>query len=184
LGLALALLTAAAWSLLAAPLEAAAARAEARAAALRHEGVDVGAAGTGVDRGGVDPAEVVAAYRDASEAQLALQALLDRQARAVGLAVEALRPTAPEAFGTERTALGDVAWVEATLSGDLQATLDLMSALDAERPLVLVRAFEIEAAPGESGGGARPDASLRLRLEAGRAWRAPGGAERDAGDGS
>jgi len=112
-----------------------------------------------------DVAQIAAAHTDDASAQLTLQALLDRTARAAGFSVTALRPTGGEALG----AVGRAVWVEATLSGDLQSLTQLLAALDRERPILLVRMLEIEA-----GNSARPDTNLRVRLEAGRVWRDEG----------
>lgn len=112
-----------------------------------------------------DLAEIVGADTDDAAAQLALQGVLNRAARRSGFSVSALRATGAEAM----EGVGRAVWVEVTLAGDLEALKALLDALDAERPILLVRALEIEA-----GGGARPDRALTVRLEAGRVWRAEG----------
>ncbi|MGD2134110.1 MAG: GspMb/PilO family protein [Maricaulaceae bacterium] len=107
--------------------------------------------------------EIAARHRDDAEAQLALQAALDRLVRSAGLAAGSVRPLGPEVLGD----LGRVAWVEVSLTTDLQGLTDVLAAIDRERPLMLLRALEVQA-----GSGARSDENLRIRLEAGRAWRA------------
>jgi hypothetical protein len=109
-----------------------------------------------------NPAEIAALHTDDGQAQLALQSVLDQEARAASLSVETLRPANVEALGD----LGRVVWVELDARGDLQALSEFLGGLDRQRPLVLIRALDAEAGPGE-----RPDSQLRIRIEAGRVWR-------------
>jgi len=154
------LLVAGGWNIVAPLRTALFERDAARARYARYEAVLTAASDT--DGARYDLAQIASAGADDASAQLALQALLDRAARAAGFSVTALRPTGSEALG----GVGRAVWVEATLSGDLQSLAELLTALDRERPILLVRTLEIEG-----GEGARPDTNLQVRLEAGRVWR-------------
>lgn len=109
-----------------------------------------------------DPADLAAGHIDTAEAQLSLQAVVDRLARGAGLAVQSTQPLAAEHLGD----IGQGVWVELTATCDLQAFVAFLSSFDAERPLLMVRRLELEA-----GAGARPDIFLRMKIQIGRAWR-------------
>lgn len=108
-----------------------------------------------------DPKELTVERADDGSAQLALQSNIDRLAKKAGVAVQSVRPLEPEALG----AVGRAVWLDASITGDLQALTDLLTAMDAERPILLVRKLDIERGPG-----ARPDAFLAIRMEIGSAW--------------
>jgi hypothetical protein len=112
-------------------------------------------------------ADLAAARVDEPDAQLLLQASVDRLARGAGLAVQSTQPLAAEHLGE----IGKGAWLELTFAADLRALTDFMTSLDAERPLLLVRRLEIER-----GEGVRPDIFLRAKIQIGQAWRASGDA--------
>lgn len=109
-----------------------------------------------------DQNDLTSRQADDAEAQIALQSGLDGIAKATSLATQSVQPLGAENLGD----LGRVVWVEVTLTGDLQALVDLLKSIDAERPIILVRRLDVER-----GEGARPDAFLRIRMEAGRIWR-------------
>jgi hypothetical protein len=153
------LVAGAGWGALAPMAGAAATRAEVLERLARYERTIEAPASAAA---AFDPNELAARHADDAEAQLSLQALLDRLARAQALAVQSLRPSGEESFGE----LGRMTWVELDAVGDLQALADFLAALDKERPVILLRVVE-----AETGAGPRPDASLRVRVEAGRVWR-------------
>lgn len=111
------------------------------------------------------PDELAAIRRDDGEAQIALQSILDRRFREAGVSIRAVRPLRAEDIGQA----GRTVWVEVNLSGDLQALVELLSAMDAARPTLLVRRLEV--------GRDAPDvgSALSIRMEAGQAWRAGAG---------
>src|SRR5690606_19518331 len=109
-----------------------------------------------------DPALLAANYADESNAQLNLQSILDTHARSTAIAVQSLTPAGSEPLGE----FGQIAWIEASLQGDLQAVLDFLAALDRERPVLLIRAAEFGVT-----NPADPDRSLHMRIEVGRVWR-------------
>lgn len=112
-----------------------------------------------------DPALLATAHSDASSAQLDLQSLLDDRARSAMLAMRSLTPASSESM----SGVGEITWMEAVLHGDLQAVVEFLTLLDAERPVLLVRIAELRV-----GNPADPDRSLELRIEVGRVWRTPG----------
>lgn len=109
-----------------------------------------------------NPADLAAVHIDTAEAQLALQAIVDRLARGAGLAVQSTQPLAAEHMGD----VGQGVWIELTASSDLQALIAFLASFDAERPFLMVRRLELEA-----GAGPRPDVFLRIKAQIGRAWR-------------
>jgi hypothetical protein len=109
-----------------------------------------------------DPSELTSVHADHAEAQVALQSLLDRVTRKAGVAVQSVQPLAAEYLGD----IGHAVWMEMTISCDLQALTELLQEIDAVRPVVLVRRLQIER-----GDGSRPDVFMKVRLEAGQAWR-------------
>jgi hypothetical protein len=109
--------------------------------------------------------DLAAQRLDEADAQLALQAAIDRLARGAGLAIQSTQPLAAEHLGDVRRA----AWAELSFTSDLKAVADFLVSLDAERPLLLVRRLEVDR-----GDGPRPDLFLRVRVEIGQAWRASG----------
>jgi hypothetical protein len=109
-----------------------------------------------------DPADLAATFRDEPEAQLALQAAVDKLARNAGIAVQSTRPLAAELLGD----FGRGAWLELSFTADLAATTAFLNSLDTKRPLLLVRRIEIEG-----GEGPRPDEFMRVRAHIGQAWR-------------
>ncbi|MEY2758105.1 MAG: Type secretion system protein subtype b [Pseudomonadota bacterium] len=113
-----------------------------------------------------NPEDLAAERLDEADAQLALQAAIDRLARGAGLAVQSTQPLAAEHLGDVRRG----AWSELTFTSDLKALMDFLVSLDAERPLLLVRRIAVER-----GDGPRADLFLRARIEIGQAWRASGG---------
>lgn len=113
-----------------------------------------------------NPDDLAAQRLDEADAQLALQATLDRLARGAGLAVQSTQPLAAEHLGDVRRG----AWAELTFTSDLKALGDFLVSLDTERPLLLVRRLEVER-----GEGPRADLFLRTRVEVGQAWRPRGG---------
>lgn len=113
-----------------------------------------------------NPDDLAALRLDEADAQLALQAAIDRAARAAGVAIQSTRPLAAEHLGDVRRG----AWAELSFTSDLKALVDFLVSLDAERPLLLVRRIEIDR-----GEGPRADLFLRTRVEIGQAWRANGG---------
>lgn len=118
----------------------------------------------GPDGGAIyDPADLAAVHVDDAEAQLALQAAIDRLARGVGVTVQSLEPMAAEHLGD----LGRGVWVEMAFTGDLQALTQFLSGLETESPMLLVRRVELDG-----GQGLRPDIALRVKAQVGRAWRA------------
>jgi hypothetical protein len=110
-----------------------------------------------------DPDDLSRVHADDAEAQIALQSTVDRLARGAGVAVQSVRPLAPDIMGE----IGRSVWVEMSLTCDLQALVDLLKDVDVEKPVLLIRRLEVER-----GDGPRPDNFLRVRLEAGRVWRA------------
>jgi len=94
------------WNVIAPLRTALAERDMARSRYARYEAVLTAASNEPGAR--YDVAEIAAAYADDASAQLALQSLLDRAARAAGFSVTALRPTGSEALGV----VGRVVWVE------------------------------------------------------------------------
>jgi len=112
-----------------------------------------------------NPADLSAGFLDEPDAQLALQAAVDRLARGAGIAVQSTRPLSAEHLGD----IGRGAWLELSFSADLQATVALLNSLDSQRPLLLVRRIEIDG-----GEGARPDLFLKVRAQIGQAWRPTG----------
>ncbi|CAN0292724.1 unnamed protein product [Phaeothamnion confervicola] len=150
-------------SAIAMPLaEAMAANREARARLVRFESM-LQAPAESTDL--YDPADLSVIQIDDAEAQVALQSVVDRLARGAGVAVQSVRPQAAEYMGD----VGRSVWVELNLSCDLQALVDLLTDIDAEKPVLLVRRLDIQR-----GDGPRPDNFLRVRLEIGRAWRSAG----------
>jgi hypothetical protein len=109
-----------------------------------------------------DPEELAAVHLDDAEAQVALQSRLGAIAREAGLPVQSIRPMSAELLGE----VGRAVWVEVSLMGDLEAFAALMTMLDQERPTLLLRRLEID-----KGDSPRPGTLLRIRMEAGRAWR-------------
>jgi hypothetical protein len=109
-----------------------------------------------------NPADLAAVHIDTAEAQLALQAVVDRLARGAGLAVQSTQPLAAEHMGD----VGQGVWIDLTASSDLQALIAFLASFDAERPLLMVRRLEVEA-----GAGPRPDVFLRFKAQIGRVWR-------------
>jgi hypothetical protein len=109
-----------------------------------------------------NPDDLATTQVDDAATQIALQSTLDGLAKAAGLNIQSVRPAGAEALGD----VGHAMWAEITLSGDLQALTDFLKAMDAERPIVLVRRLDVE-----HGEGFRPDSFLRIRLEAGRIRR-------------
>jgi hypothetical protein len=109
-----------------------------------------------------DPNDLSAVHVDDADAQIALQSTLDRVARGASVAVQSTRPMAADLMGD----IGRSVWVEMSLTCDLQALTDLLTDMAIERPVLLVRRLEVER-----GDGTRTDNFLRVRLEAGRAWR-------------
>lgn len=114
-----------------------------------------------------DPADLAAHRLDEPDAQLALQASVDRLARNAGVAVQSMQPLAAEHLGD----IGRGAWLELTFTTDLQALTDFLASLDSQRPLLLVRRLEVDR-----GEGPRPDVFLRARAQIGQAWQASGSA--------
>lgn len=113
-----------------------------------------------------DPADLSGLHVDHAEAQLALQAVVDRLARAASIAPESIQPLPAEHLGD----IGRGAWIEVTFSTDLQGLTDFLVSFDAERPLVLTRRLEVER-----GEGLRPDLALHVKVEVGQVWRMTGG---------
>lgn len=109
-----------------------------------------------------NPVDLAATHIDAAEAQLALQATVDRLARSAGLAVQSTQPLAAEHLGD----FGRGVWVDLSFTSDLEALAAFLASFDAERPLLMVRRLEIEA-----GQGPRPDIFLAVKVQIGRAWR-------------
>lgn len=109
-----------------------------------------------------DPEELSAVHLDDAEAQVALQSRLGAIAREAGLPVQSIRPMSAELLGE----VGRAVWVEVSLIGDLEAFAGFMTMMDQERPALLLRRLEID-----KGDSPRPGAFLRIRMEAGRAWR-------------
>ncbi len=109
-----------------------------------------------------NPIDLAAAHIDTAEAQLALQAAVDRLARSASLAVQSTQPLAAEHLG----GFGQGVWIDLTFTADLQALVAFLSSFDAERPFLMVRRLEIEA-----GQGPRPDIFLSVKAQIGRAWR-------------
>lgn len=109
-----------------------------------------------------NPTDLAATHIDAAEAQLALQATVDRLARSAGLAVQTTQPLAAEHLGD----FGQGVWIDLSFTSDLQALVAFLASFDAERPLLMVRRLEIEA-----GQGSRPDIFLAVKVQIGRAWR-------------
>lgn len=114
-----------------------------------------------------DPSDLSANRIDEPDAQLALQASVDRSSRNAGLAVQTLQPLAAEHLGE----VGRGAWMELSFTSDLKGLTDFLVSLDAERPLLLVRRLEIDR-----GEGPRPDMFLRIKVQIGQAWRPSGDA--------
>jgi Type II secretion system (T2SS), protein M subtype b len=112
-----------------------------------------------------NPADLAAARVDEPDAQLALQAAVDRLARGAGLAIQSTQPLAAEHLGD----IGRGAWMELTFAADLQAVTAFLTSLDSERPLLLVRRLEID-----HGEGPRPDLFLGVHAQIGQAWRPSG----------
>jgi hypothetical protein len=109
-----------------------------------------------------NPDDLSASHVDDAEARIALQSAVDRIARGAGVAVQSVNPMAAEFMGD----VGSSVWVEMNLSCDLQALLDLLRDIEAERPVVLLRRLEVAG-----GEGPRADSFLQVKLEAGRVWR-------------
>lgn len=109
-----------------------------------------------------NPSDLAASHIDTAEAQLALQAAVDRLARSAGLAVQSTQPLAAEHLGD----IGQGVWIELSVTSDLQALTTFLTSFDAERPLLMVRRLELEA-----GGGPRPDKFLSVKMHIGQAWR-------------
>lgn len=106
--------------------------------------------------------DLVAIRHDDAEAQVALQSTVNRLAKAGNVPIQSVRPLGGEALGDAARTV----WVEASFMGDLQSLADFLKALDAERPVLLVRRLDIE-----HGEGPRPDSGLRIKLEVGLGWR-------------
>lgn len=109
-----------------------------------------------------NPVDLAATHIDTAEAQLALQATVDRLARSAGLAVQSTQPLAAEHLGD----FGQGVWVDLSFTSDLEALVTFLASFDAERPLLMVRRLEVEA-----GQGPRPDIFLAVKAQIGRAWR-------------
>lgn len=112
-----------------------------------------------------DPDDLSGLRVDHAEAQLALQAVVDKLARAAGITPQSIQPLPAEHLGD----IGRGVWIEVTFTSDLQGLTDFLASFDAERPLVLARRLEVER-----GDGPRPDLFLRIKVEVGQVWRATG----------
>lgn len=145
-------------------IEAAAARIDAAERLARFEAV---LAEPSLQQWQYDPNELAAVRQDDGEAQIALQSITDRLLREAGVTVRSVRPLQAESFGSS----GRTVWLEASLAGDIQSLVELLNAMDAQRPTLLVRRLDVISEP--PGGGR----NLQVRIEAGQAWRAGDGAQ-------
>lgn len=112
-----------------------------------------------------DPSDLAANHLDDADAQLALQATIDRLARGAGVSIQSIQPMAAEHLGE----IGRGVWVEMAFTSDLQAMIDFLKLFEAERPLLLVRRLEIQR-----GDSPRADLFLSVKMDIGRAWRLSG----------
>jgi hypothetical protein len=113
-----------------------------------------------------NPDDLSGRFADDAAAQVALQSALNKLANGASTSIGSIRPLGAEDYGR----IGRAIWVDVAAKGDLQSLTDLLEAMDAQRPTVLVR--RIDMTPAE--GAARPDAALQLRIEAGLIWRPEG----------
>lgn len=118
-----------------------------------------------VDAISYDPADLVATHIDDADAQLALQATIDRLARGAGVSIQSIQPMAAEHLGE----IGRGVWVEMVFASDLQALVDFLKLFEAERPLLLVRRLEMQR-----GDGPRADLFMSVKIDIGRAWKPSG----------
>lgn len=133
-------------------------RLDALARLARHDAIAAGAA----PALRYAPLDLFSEHEDTSAASIALQVRLGEAFTASGLAPASVRPLAAESTGEG----GAIVWFETILQGDVLALMLLLGELDKARPLILVRALNVQPEP--SG---QPGSALTVTLEIGQAWR-------------